>query len=134
MQIIHLKHALDRTLSLRPATTAASHRAPSSDPKSLVSFRCNICGNRNTTRLETLEREAVSCSGCGSTVRFRAMIDLLLNDLFESNLRLDKIPVRKDIAGVGLSDSDKYALPLPEKFDYPTPYYHCNPRLDIANP
>src|SRR5262249_21054043 len=32
------------------------------------------------------------------------------------------------------SDSDIYALPFAEKFDYLNTFYHCEPRLDIADP
>jgi len=135
MQTVHLKHALDRALGSRLSATPAPLANPDkSDPKSIVSFRCNICGKTNTVRLAMLSREIVSCDACGSTVRFRAIVELLINELFNTDIRLDEVPVRKDIVGVGLSDSDTYAVPLAEKFDYTNTYYHCDPRLDIANP
>ncbi len=138
MQLANYKLALDRArLANRPALIApllASTDLDHADPKSLVSFRCNICGKPNTVRLENIHREKVSCERCESTVRFRAMVDLLITALFGSDLRLDEIPVRKDIKGIGLSDSPIYASALAEKFDYTNTYYHCEPRVDITDP
>jgi len=138
MQLAHFKRALDRThVAARQAASPpllANTDLAKAGPKSLVSFRCNICGRACSVRLEALSREAVSCTACDSTVRFRAIVDLLINDLFGSDLRLDEIPVRKDITGVGLSDSTIYGVPLAEKFDYTNTFYHCEPLLDIANP
>lgn len=138
MHIAHFKHTLGRALagSRKPTATAplASADLVASDPKSIVSFRCNICGKANTVQCAKISRETPSCAGCGSTVRFRAIVDLLIGALLGSDLRLDELPVRDDIVGAGLSDSETYALPLAKKFNYTNTFFHCDPRLDIANP
>jgi len=138
IQIAHFKHKLGKALA---NAATSENKAPlvdtevvTSDPRSIVSFRCNICGKSNTVRAEQIAREIPSCSGCSSTVRFRAIIDLLLTGLFGDHLRLDEMPVRKDIVGVGLSDAGTYPDPLTEKFDYTNTFFHCEPRLDIVNP
>jgi SAM-dependent methyltransferase len=138
MHVPHLKHAGGHALggSRPPVVTAPllSADLAKSDPKTLVSFRCNICGRANTARVANLTRETPSCEGCGSNVRFRAIVDLLINAVFDNDLRLDEIPVRKDIVGLGLSDTGCYAPRLAEKFDYTNTFFDCEPRLDIASP
>jgi len=61
MQIVHLKHALGRAhaVSRPPAATPSLAKIDlaAADPKSLASFRCNICGKSNTVRLASLDRE-----------------------------------------------------------------------------
>jgi SAM-dependent methyltransferase len=138
MQIVHFKHALDRAqvATRPPAATPPLSKVDfaTADPKSLVSFRCNICGKANSVRLASLDREIPSCEGCTSTVRFRGIAELVITEVLGTHLRLDETPVRKDLLGIGLSDSDTYAVPLAEKFDYTNTYYHCEPLLDIMNP
>src|SRR3954471_14235150 len=123
--IAQFKHTLSRALNRSRAHGDALQAMPleevdfaAADPRSIVSFRCNLCGRPNSVRFEQLDRETPTCQGCGSTVRFRAIADLLVNALFGQDLRLDEIGPRKDIAGIGLSDADAYALPLARKFDY----------------
>jgi len=138
--IAQFKHTLSRALNRSRAHGEALQAMPleevdfaTADPRSIVSFRCNLCGRPNAVRFEQLDRETSTCQGCGSTVRFRAIADLLVNALFGQDLRLDEIGPRKDIAGIGLSDADAYALPLARKFDYTNTFFHKEPRLDIAN-
>jgi hypothetical protein len=102
-------------------------------PDAPLPFRCNLCGTANSGSLRTLSREALTCSHCGSNVRFRAMAFLVTKEVLGRPLPLPDLPVRKDIAGIGLSDADAYARPLAEKFAYENTYYHTEPRVDIAN-
>lgn len=62
----------------------------------------------------------------------RAIIHLLSLELFGQSYILPEFPVRPDIRGIGLSDWERYAAPLAEKFDYTNTFYHREPRLDIA--
>jgi SAM-dependent methyltransferase len=113
----------------------APHRAPlTTFPSSAVDFRCNICGTQNTVPPERLERESRSCSGCGSSVRLRAVIHVLSTELFGRSLPLLEFPQRKDLVGAGMTDPDGYALGLARKFSYTNTYYHQEPRLDITAP
>ncbi len=98
-----------------------------------LSFRCNICGEANHTRIEKLDREIASCEKCGSTVRWRSIIHLLSVELFGESLALTEFPVRADIKGMGMSDWEGYAVPLAGKFDYQNTYFHQAPKLDITN-
>src|SRR5689334_1855040 len=118
MQLVHYKQSLDAPqVANAPAVVTppvAAIDIANADPNSPVSFRCNICGKPNTVELRTINRETVSCDGCSSTVRFRAIVELLINRLFGEDLRLDEIPVRKDIKGIGLTYG-AYADPFAEK-------------------
>ena len=95
-------------------------------------FRCNICGESCQTALDRLGREDVSCNGCGSIPRARAVIRTLALELFGTNLLLSDFPARPDIRGLGMTDWQGYADRLAEKFSYRNTYYHQEPRLDIS--
>ncbi len=102
-------------------------------PEMAVNFHCNLCGAPNSAPLAKLSREASSCRGCLSNVRFRAMARLLIHEVLGSDVALSAAPVRRDIAGLGLSDARAFASPLARKFAYENTWYHRRPRLDIAN-
>lgn len=101
--------------------------------KDVVTYRCNICGGKNSAPLDQLGRENSSCSQCGSTVRMRAVAHLLSQGLFARSLVISNFPVRRDIKGVGLSDWDGYGERLATRLNYTNTYYHEEPRLDITN-
>lgn len=107
-------------------------RAPALDGAT-IAYRCNLCGGANEGTLAALSREALTCAHCVSNVRFRAMAYLVIKELLGRALTLPEVPVRKDIAGIGLSDAETYAKPLAKKFAYENTFYHTEPRLDIAN-
>jgi SAM-dependent methyltransferase len=96
-------------------------------------YRCNICGKQNFTPRENLGRETADCTGCGSTLRMRAVIGLLSRGLFGKFLAIDDFPRRKDIRGIGLSDWDQYARRLERRLGYTNTFYHQAPRLDITD-
>ena len=98
-----------------------------------LSYRCNICGKSCQTKIEDLKREEPSCSGCGSTVRMRAIIHMLSMELFEESRNITDFPTQKDIKGIGMSDWDGYAKPLAHKLGYMNTYYHKTPKLDITS-
>jgi SAM-dependent methyltransferase len=102
-------------------------------PGRRIPFRCNLCGTANAGTLADLSREALTCAHCGSNVRFRAMAYLVTKEVLGQPLLLPALPLRKDIAGVGLSDAMTYANPLAEKFAYENTFYHTEPHLDIAD-
>jgi SAM-dependent methyltransferase len=108
------------------------------DPSSLrpdarIPFRCNLCGMPNEGTLGALSREALTCTNCHSNVRFRAMAYLVTREVLGRPRALPELPLRKDIAGIGLSDAEAYARPLAEKLSYENTFFHTEPRLDIAN-
>lgn len=96
-------------------------------------YRCNICGALNETAPEHFGRETPDCTGCGSTLRMRAVIGLLGRHLFGSALAIGDFPSRRDLRGVGLSDWDEYARRLATPLSYTNTYYHQEPRLDITD-
>jgi SAM-dependent methyltransferase len=102
-------------------------------PDALLPFRCNLCGAGNAGSLRALSREALTCANCGSNVRFRAMAFLVTKEVLGRPQLLSEVKVRKDIAGMGLSDAEAYARPLARKFAYENTYYHTEPRVDIAD-
>jgi hypothetical protein len=99
----------------------------------IVRFRCNICSAANTKSYEQLDREISSCDECGSNVRFRWIVYAVSEALFGRSLPLKHFPVRKDIAGVGLSDCGAYAGPFARCFSYTNTFFHTEPLLDICN-
>lgn len=136
MPLDRVKRALVRTV--RAATSwQGSSRKSAFDPASLppdtvMSFRCNLCGTANDVALSALTRETPSCAGCGSTVRFRSIAQLLVHELYGRNVALPDLPPRRSLTGIGLSDAPAYALPLAEKLAYTNTFFHAEPRLDIT--
>jgi SAM-dependent methyltransferase len=88
----------------------------------------------NFSETESLDREAASCSRCGSSVRFRSIVHLLTTELFGKSLTLSEVPTLKQIRGLGLTDWTGYAGQLAERFAYANTFYNCEPFFDITNP
>ena len=99
-----------------------------------VRFRCNICGSVSTVPAAALQREVPSCTRCGSTVRTRAVVHLLITELFGRSMTIPELPPRADLVGIGLSDTEHYAKRLSDKLDYINTFFHQEPKLDITNP
>lgn len=99
----------------------------------LTTFVCNLCAATNRVPPEQLGREIPSCAQCGSTVRFRAIARLLVQELLGIEEMLPRLPLRRDLVGIGLSDVATYAAPLAERFTYTNTFYHQEPRLDILS-
>ena len=106
--------------------------SPTARETTMVAFRCNVCGTRCRVASTELSRETPSCRRCGSTVRVRSIAHLLATELFGRAIALPDLPERKDIVGIGLSDSESYARPFASKLAYTNTFYHAEPRLDIA--
>jgi SAM-dependent methyltransferase len=98
-----------------------------------LSYRCNICGKECESKITELARENPSCTGCGSTVRMRAIIRTLSLELFGESLAIPDFPIRPDIMGMGMSDWEEYAERLKHKLNYRNTYYHKEPQLDIIS-
>jgi len=104
------------------------------DSNALIRFKCNICSHENNVPLSSLTREEATCSGCGSTVRMRSMVQILTAELFGKSLAIDEIsPPRPDIVGIGMSCWEVYASRLAHKIKYINTFYHQEPFLDITN-
>ena len=89
-----------------------------------LTFQCNLCGNTCTSPIHSVTgRETRSCYYCGSTLRFRSIIDILSNALFGEGLILKDFPVNTGISGIGMSDSPLYADVLKTKLDYLNTFY-----------
>jgi SAM-dependent methyltransferase len=102
-------------------------------PGSRSPFVCNLCGTPNAGTLAQLSREALTCTHCGSNVRFRAMGYLVTREVLGRAVALPDFPEDKAIEGVGLSDAEAYARPLAHRFSYRNTFYHTDPRLDITD-
>jgi hypothetical protein len=70
----------------------------------MIRFRCNVCSQSDECPEESFAREGATCSGCGSTARFRVLMHLLSVELFGLDLTLEQFPRLKSIRGLGLSD------------------------------
>jgi SAM-dependent methyltransferase len=101
---------------------------------SIGKFLCNICGALNVSSADASEREAVSCSRCRSSIRYRAVVLALSRALFGSDLTLPEFPTLKSLRGFGLSDSDVYSEPLERRFSYTNTFYHRDPGFDLLRP
>jgi len=97
-------------------------------------FTCNLCGKLCEGAGTTFEREDLSCSHCGSSVRLRGLVALLTKELLGIPLTLPERPPLKGIRGMGMSDPSMLATPFAEKFDYVNTFYHQAPYLDVTAP
>ncbi len=97
-------------------------------------FTCNVCGTEGDRTGQALGREIASCAGCGSTVRIRALIALLSQEIFGLALTIPEFPTLKGIRGIGMSDLPDVASRLAEKFDYTNTFYHQTPVFDVTQP
>src|SRR5207245_724127 len=82
---------VQKLLALRSAEVARESRR--------LSFQCNICDRLCTKRLVKLGREEPSCDRCQSSVRFRAIINVLSLELLGRSLCLSEFPNQPDIIG-----------------------------------
>lgn len=110
---------------------SAVQRTPDTDA---IVFECNICNAINETKLGLLERDTPTCTGCGSCVRFRGIIQALTTELFGRSVNISQIkPRHPEIRGYGLSCWSGYASRLRRKVDFKNTFLHQKPRLDITN-
>ncbi len=97
-------------------------------------FLCNICGAACNRPAEGLTREGSGCPVCHSSMRVRAIVALLSEELLGIPMTLAEFPVLKSIQGIGMSDSAELAEKLAEKLDYSNTFYHQAPQLDVTRP
>ncbi|MGD1091256.1 MAG: methyltransferase domain-containing protein [Bryobacteraceae bacterium] len=97
-------------------------------------FTCNVCGAKCIRPEGGLGRETANCSICRSTVRLRALIALLSQEIFGVLLALPEFPVLKGIRAIGMSDAPDLSSRLAEKFDYTNTFYHQAPQFDVTRP
>jgi SAM-dependent methyltransferase len=100
----------------------------------IVPFRCNICGTANRVSHRQFAREVQSCTGCGSSVRMRAVVRCLSLLLFGRSVPLTEMPADRSIQGIGLSDWEGYSDGLARLFSYRNTFFHTEPRVDITDP
>ncbi|HEX4137845.1 MAG TPA: methyltransferase domain-containing protein [Bryobacteraceae bacterium] len=98
----------------------------------MAKFVCNICGKKNAHSGEPFERETPSCGSCGSTLRARAIMRALAEELFGRPVSLRDFPRVKSWRGLGTSDAGPYVKRLAEVFDYRNTFYDREPRLDLG--
>ena len=65
---------------------------------------------------------------CGSNLRFRSIISVLMRKLFDDHKVLSQCH-DPTISGIGMSDSEVYAQLLAGAFDYENTYCHKAPKL-----
>ncbi|MGC1549914.1 MAG: class I SAM-dependent methyltransferase [Rhodanobacter sp.] len=129
-------YATVRRLARQAELSIRAHAFPLKAP-TIEKPACNICGFRLKASREVLsERETRSCTVCGSTLRFRALMAALQSELDgDRQIRvLERIPKRKCIKGLGMSDAGVYANALHRSFDYTNTFFHTQPTLDIRSP
>src|SRR4051794_18652752 len=97
-----------------------------------LNFQCNICAHQSAIEWSAMGREVISCQTCNSNPRTRALVRVLSLELFHRVILLPDFPERKDIKGIGLTDSEAYARVLAQKFSYENTYLHQEPRMDIS--
>lgn len=97
-------------------------------------FLCNICGAVCERPPEGLAREGSGCAACHSSMRVRALIALLSEELLGIPMTLVEFPILKGIRGIGMSDSAELAERVAQKLDYTNTFYHQAPRFDVTKP
>jgi SAM-dependent methyltransferase len=100
----------------------------------MCKFVCNICGAWNSSKTPQLDREAVSCVQCKSSVRYRSIVHLLTSELFGRSMTLLEVPTIKQVRGLGLTDWWGYDGVLSDRFTYTNTFYEREPRMDIMHP
>lgn len=108
--------------------------AEPSQPVALGLFTCNICGARNQSSADIVDRERATCQSCRSSIRFRSIILALSRALFGVDLKLRDFPALKSVKGMGISDPDTYCKRLEKLFHYRNTFYHKEPRFDLVLP
>jgi SAM-dependent methyltransferase len=83
---------------------------------------------------EGFSREGSGCPHCHSSMRVRAVVALLSQELLGVPMTLAEFPELKGIRGIGMSDSQQLADALAAKLDYSNTFYHQAPRLDVTAP
>jgi hypothetical protein len=64
-----------------------------------LTFQCNICGADCEFQLDHLGRETLSCPGCKSTPRVRAINDILARHVIWRSVPLPQFPLICDSVG-----------------------------------
>jgi len=98
------------------------------------SFTCNVCGAACPRPATAATREAWPCPECGASLRVRALIALLSEEILGVAMALPDFPVLKGVRGIGMSDAPELAKRLAKKFDYTNTFYHQAPFFDITRP
>jgi SAM-dependent methyltransferase len=98
----------------------------------ILIFQCNVCGSVCKFPLAQLQRETISCANCDSTPRIRALVRACAQELLQNDLPFSELPIRRDLRGLGMTDSDNYSSRLESKFAYENTYLHQPPFLDIS--
>lgn len=98
-----------------------------------ANFTCNICECNAAFNPVGDWREVQSCDSCGSSVRTRQIAHCVTLGMLGQSLPLPSVD-RKDLRGLGLSDSTMLADALAKVFNYTNSFYHQEPVLDISAP
>jgi len=98
-----------------------------------ANFTCSVCGAENARQEGPWERDAPTCSACGSSVRLRALAVLLGRELLGTSMPIPDFPSLKSVRGFGLSDPDAWSERMAHKFDYTNSFYHKPPRFDVTS-
>jgi SAM-dependent methyltransferase len=100
----------------------------------LIGFTCNICGTANKLPVTQIHRELLWCVSCRANARFRgiarAVQEALLGD---TQIPLHVADKRRELVGIGMSDTGIYACELERLFAYQNTFYHTEPRLDVTD-
>jgi SAM-dependent methyltransferase len=96
-----------------------------------LAFVCNICGAPNECEPETIGREVITCTTCGSILRWRSIIAALSVSLYGRSIPLVEFPKSAGTRGLGMSDWDGYASRLAQAFDYTNTFYDVEPHFDV---
>lgn len=91
-------------------------------------YTCNITGKKFDLKVEDKHREGGL--SFGYNCRFRAICYLLTKMLYNEAKILTKVPINRNIKGLGISDSSWSEL-CSEKYDYINTSHNKEPKLDI---
>lgn len=98
-----------------------------------LSFRCNLCGHRTSYARSLITREGRTCGWCGSSLRFRAVMDQVSRHVMGEDAAARDFPVNTELSGLGFSDTEIYARYLRRATDYTNSWFHRAPRRDLMH-
>lgn len=99
-----------------------------------IRFICPICERSTSWARPCMVREAPSCGNCASTTRFRALVVTFLTEVMGSNALPSATVPKRDLCGLGFSDSSAYAQSFDRLTSYENSWFHTEPRRDLTVP
>jgi hypothetical protein len=95
---------------------------------------CAMCGTALHVSAAEWHRELGCCPHCGLNARLRGIVVAFSRVVYrEMSAPLVRMPARRGLRVLGISDHEAYASVLASRFQYINTHYHREPLLDICD-